>query len=125
MTRIEIPEALTPAERDRFQRMADALDQSRSWQHVPRAAVVSAVWWAVPFVALWSLGVDPTTAARVAVLPWVAKTTLVLASLTLSWAVMASTVRLTVDLTHEQRQQALRGSSVGALQQELQRRGVA
>ncbi len=40
----------------------------------PRQAAISALWFAMPFGALWSLGVDPVVAARASVLPFVCVT---------------------------------------------------
>ena len=37
----------------------------------PRQAAIAALWFAMPFGALWSLGVDPVVAAQASVLPFV------------------------------------------------------
>ncbi len=47
----------------------EVMDQRSKWRPV-RALTINAVWFALPFACLWSLGLDPGTAAQAAALPW-------------------------------------------------------
>jgi len=44
--------------------------QKSIWHAVVQAAISSAVWFIVPWSVLWCAGLEATTAAQVAVLPW-------------------------------------------------------
>lgn len=54
------------AEAKKLYEEMDKTHNGRSRHPIVRGAVSSAMWWIVPFVVLWGLGVSPEWAARLA-----------------------------------------------------------